>query len=152
MKADKLVFMVLAIVLMWCGLSGNTVQAKDTTMSKKIVVFYEEVSHEQVLAYAEEWQDAGVSVITELPFINGLVLAVPAEISSAELADDPRVLSVEDNQTVHIQAISATADGGAADGGAADGGAADGGAADGGAADGGAARSRGRWRCRWWCL
>ena len=130
---------VLWVLFMFSGPPFWEAHAEDLGFSKRIVVFHQEVPRQEVMQYAREWEHLGVSVLMELPFINGLVLKVPVDISSGELAADPRVASVESNQKVGIQAISATADGGAADGGAADGGAADGGAADGGAADGGAA-------------
>ena len=145
MKRLRLVFTVILILLMGSGLLISTVHAEDPGFSKRIVVFRGDVPHRQMVQCAHEWEHLGVSIVMELPLINGLVIRAPVSISSAELAADSRVLSVEGNQKLKLkravtgQAVSATADGGAADGGAADGGAADGGAADGGAADGGAA-------------
>ncbi len=131
--------LVLGVLFIYGGPLLSTAHAGDPAFSKRIVVFHEEVPWKEIRQYGQQWEQFGVSVVMELPFIHGLILKAPVSISSAELAADPRVVSVESNQKVQIQAVSATADGGAADGGAADGGAADGGAADGGAADGGAA-------------
>ena len=138
MTRFKFMFVTLLILLMCGGLLITVVHAEDLGSSKKIVMFHEKVTWGEIKAYAQEWQSAGVSVVMELPFINALVLSVPTDISSAELAADPRVATVEDNQPVQIQAVNAAADGGAGDGGAGDGGAGDGGAGDGGAGDGGA--------------
>ena len=71
--------------------------------SKKIVVFHQEVSRQEVMQYARECEHLGVSVLMELPFINGLILKVPVDISSDELAADPRVVSVESNQKVGME-------------------------------------------------
>jgi hypothetical protein len=130
---------VLLVLFTFNGPPFWQAHADDLEYSKRIVVFHEQVTQQEIMQYAQEREHLGVSILMELPFINGLVLKVPKDISSAELAADPRVVSVESNQQVGVQAVRATADGGAADGSAADGGAADGGAADGGAADGGAA-------------
>lgn len=139
MRCIKQILIVLLVLFIFTGLPIWQAHADDLGYSKRIVVFHEQVTQQQIMQYAQEWEHLDVSILMELPFINGLVLKVPTDISSAELAADPLVVSVESNQKVGIQAVSATADGGAADGGAADGGAADGGAAYGGVADGGAA-------------
>jgi subtilisin family serine protease len=145
MNRLKPILTVLLVFWICSGLLVSAVHAKDQGSSRMIIVFQEKVPWEEARDYVQSWNDYGVSVVTELPFINAMVLSVPTGISSSELAADPRVTSVESNQKVGIQAVSATADGGAADGGAADGGAADGGAADGGAADGGAQDSIPSW-------
>jgi subtilisin family serine protease len=139
MRRFTKILIVLWVLFMFSGPPFWEAHGEELGFSKRIVVFHQEVPRQEVMQYAREWEHLGVSVLMEIPFINGLILNVPVDISSAALAADPRVVSVESNQQVGIQAVNATADGGAADGGAADGGAADGGAADGGAADGGAA-------------
>lgn len=132
------IFIIVTLSLISTGLVSRDIRAENLGYSTKIILFHEEVPWDDVREYANQWVLRGVSIIRELPLIKCLALKVPSNISAAELAADARVVSVEDDQTVRIQAVSAAADGGAADGGAADGGAADGGAADGGAADGGA--------------
>ena len=127
------ILLIATLCLIFAGINARDVRAEDPGYSTKIVLFHEEVPWDEVREYANQWGSEGVSIIRELPLIKSLVLRVPSHISGAELANDPRVVNVEDDQPVRIQAVSAAADGGAADGGAADGGAADGGAADGGA-------------------
>lgn len=124
------VLLIVTLSLIFAGLVSRDAQAEDVGFSTKIVLFHEEVPWDEVTAYANQWGLRGVSIIRELPLIKGIVLRVPSHISAAELSADPRVVNVEDDQTVRIQAVSAAADGGAADGGAADGGAADGGAGE----------------------
>jgi subtilisin family serine protease len=113
-----------------------TAETTDTTviqMVNQIVLFYEGVTPEEKNQYVSGWEPFGVSLVMDLPFINGMVLRVPDAITAAHLADDGRVASVEDStQPVTLQALTAAADGGSADGGSADGGSADGGSADGG--------------------
>jgi hypothetical protein len=138
MTRFKLIFTALVIVFICSGFLITKSYAEEPSFSKKIVVFHDGVTLEQIRQYAEEWKDFGVLTVMELPLINGLVLRVPPQVSSAELAADPRVVTVEDDQPVKIQAVNAAGDGGAGDGGAGDGGAGDGGAGDGGAGDGGA--------------
>jgi subtilisin family serine protease len=113
--------------------TADTVDTVDTLMVKKIVLFHNGVSEQERKQFVSQWEPYGVSTLTDLPFINGMVLSVPETILASDLAGDPLVDSVEEDQKMELQALSAAADGGAADGGAADGGAADGGAADGGA-------------------
>jgi subtilisin len=124
------ILLIATLCLIFVGLIARDVGAEDSGYSTKIVLFHEEVLWDDVKEYANQWGSEGVSIVRELPLIKCLVLRVPSHISAAELADDPRVVNVEDDQTVRIQAVSAAADGGAADGGAADGGAADGGAGE----------------------
>ncbi len=137
MKHFKKVMMAFLILTMLCVLMISVSSAQERV--KKIVLFHENVSWEEIDQYAQEWHAFGAVTIMRLPIIHGLVLLVPANITSVDMANDPRVVSVEDSQRLRLegavngQSVSATADGGAADGGAADGGAADGGAADGGA-------------------
>ena len=107
MTRFKFMFAPLLILLICGGLVITVVHAEGLGSSKKIVMFHEKVTWGEIKAYAQEWQSAGVSVVMELPFINALALSVPPDISSAELAADPRVVTVEDDQPVQIQAISA---------------------------------------------
>lgn len=89
-------------------------------MVKKIVLFEENTSAAEVSDYLSAWEGVGVITLKEVPFINGAVLSVPDTITSAELADDYRVMCVEDDQQVDLQAVVASGDGGAGDGGATD--------------------------------
>jgi subtilisin family serine protease len=124
------ILLIVTVCLIFAGFIARDVRAEDPGYSTKIVLFHEEVLWDDVRDYANQWGLEGVSIIRELPLIKCLVLRVPSHISAVELAADPRVVNVEDDQAVRIQAVSAAADGGAADGGAADGGAADGGAGE----------------------
>ncbi|QTA84299.1 S8 family peptidase [Desulfonema magnum] len=99
-------------------------------MVKKIVIFQENTQPPQRIDYLEGWEAAGVVTLRRVPFVDGAVLSVPDTITSAELADDDRVLRVEEDQQVELQAVVASGDGGAGDGGAGDGGAGDGGASE----------------------
>jgi hypothetical protein len=128
MKLSKFLLVSLLTLFMCSGLFPPTTDAAEPVYSLKIVVFHEGVSLGNINQYVQEWENFGVEMVRSFPSINALVLRVPEQISSSELADDPRVENVEDNQEVGIQSLRAAADGGAADGGAADGGAADGGA------------------------
>ena len=103
MKGFNKIVMGFCLAFLCSGLLVCTVYAKDLEFTKKIVLFHEGVLQEEIQAYAAKWEECGVSVITELPFVNGLVLSVPSDVLSEDLAADPRVLSVEDNQKVHIQ-------------------------------------------------
>jgi hypothetical protein len=116
MKGFKKIVIAFIALVLWNGLNVCVASAENLVFTKKIVMFQEGVLQEEIQAYAEEWEAYGVSVITELPFINGLVLKVPSDVTSEDLAADPRVLSVEDNQKIHIQGFrherpSASADG-----------------------------------------
>jgi subtilisin family serine protease len=93
-------FGILIIII--CG--GMTPFANALEGSQKIVTFYQEVPWEEVRQYAAEWQALGVTTVMDLPLINALVLMVPDNITSDELADDTRVAAVEDDQTVRVKA------------------------------------------------
>jgi len=135
---------IVSLIITMIIVAMTTVSSAEERVIK-IVLFHEDVSWQEIDRFALEWQVHNAVVLMRLPLVHGLVLLTPPHILSADLADDPRVVSVEDNRRLKVDGaggahtVIATADGGAADGGAADGGAADGGAADGGAADGGAA-------------
>ncbi len=121
---------MLCLVMMFC--LGSMASASNAGMARKIVLFHEDVSNRQIRKFIKEWKPEGASLFKSIPFVNGIILNVPDRITSEKLADDDRVLSVENDQEVELQAIRAAADGGSADGGSADGGSADGGSADGG--------------------
>ena len=87
-----LVIPLLAILLL-----ASPVLCEDVNVSYKIVSFYEDVTWDDILAFAEHWQAAGITVVEELPMFNTLVLKVPHGVSSRVLADDPRVEAVEDD-------------------------------------------------------
>ena len=95
----------LLAALLW----ASPVLGEDVDASYKIVTFYEDVTWNEILAYAENWQAGGVTVVEELPLFNTLVLKVPSGISSRELADDPRVETVENDRKTKAprRAISA---------------------------------------------
>jgi hypothetical protein len=135
MQRIKRVIVVSFIVTLCFGWMVSMAGAE---MVRKIVLFHDGISQEDKMDYLAGWEAFGVSVLMDIPFMNGMVLCVPDEMTSDALADDDRVESVEDDQRVVAQPISASGDGGAGDGGAGDGGAGDGGAGDGGAGDGGA--------------
>jgi len=139
MKLLKFLLFSLLALFMCSGLFPPAANTAEPGYSLKIVVFHEGVPEGHIRQYVEEWENLGVKMVRSFPSINARVLRVPEHITNSQLANDPRVESVEDNQQVGIQSLSAAADGGAGDGGAGDGGAGDGGAGDGGAADGGAA-------------
>jgi subtilisin family serine protease len=94
------------------------VSAAGADMVKKIIIFHKDVSQEERNQYATDWEPYGVSTVMDLPFINGMVLMVPVEISSADLVNDNRVASVESDQKMELQAVEATGEGGAGEGGA----------------------------------
>jgi subtilisin family serine protease len=101
------------------------VSAAGAEGAKKIILFYDDVSQAEKDEYASDWETYGVSTVMDLPFMNGMVLMVPDEITTEELADDYRVASVESDGKVELQAIEATGEGGAGEGGAGEGGAED---------------------------
>jgi subtilisin family serine protease len=117
--------MVIGLVIAFCC---GMVSAAGADMVKKIIIFYEDVSQAERNEYASDWKPYGVSTVMDLPFMNGMVLMVPDEISSEDLANDYRVASVESDGKVKLQAITATGEGGAGEGGAGEGGAGEGGA------------------------
>jgi len=90
----KPIFLALLFFLMCSGMFISAAHSENLASTKRIVMFHQNVSWGEVKECAQEWHSSGVSVFMELPFINALVLSVPAEISSADLSADPRVLSV----------------------------------------------------------
>ena len=122
MRPANKMLMVFLVMVVWGGVLLSPAAAEDPGFSRKIVLFQENVPWSEIESYAAEWEPFGVSTVKELSFINALVLRVPEHISSEDLANDERVVSVESDQEVKLQAVSGAADGGAADGGAADGG------------------------------
>ncbi len=71
---------------------------------KKLLLFHANVTQDQIDAFVSEWEAEGTELVDLLPFINGAVLNVPDTIPSESLADDPRVLVVEDDQPMKLQA------------------------------------------------
>ncbi|MBW2027999.1 MAG: S8 family serine peptidase [Deltaproteobacteria bacterium] len=104
MKIPRIV-MILLVVLLGAGPLVSPLWAQEGGFREKIVMFHDDVPWQEIQAYAEYWEISGVLTIRELPIINGLVLKVPEGISSSDLAADPRVLSVEDNQKLHVQGL-----------------------------------------------
>ncbi len=107
--------MVIGLVIAFCC---GMVSAAGADMVKKIIIFHEDVSQVERNGYASDWEYYGVSTVMDLPFMNGMVLMVPVEISSADLVNDNRVASVESDQKMELQAIEAAGEGGAGEGGA----------------------------------
>ena len=105
MKTLNKLRVIACLLCLFTGVIVTESHGEEPLFNKKIVVFHEWVLWGEVQEYADEWEEAGVSVITELPLINGLVLKVPAFITSSELRADPRVLGVEENQKVRIQGV-----------------------------------------------
>jgi hypothetical protein len=113
-RLKKYLTISLIISVCWIGISS----AANAIMVKKIVLFNVDVSERERNQYISDWATYGVSLLMDLPFINGILLSVPDSITSHDLADDPLVVSVEGrNQKVTLQVVTASADGGAADGG-----------------------------------
>ena len=73
---------VLLVLFIFNGPPFWQAHADDLEYSKRIVVFHEQVTQQEIMQYAQEREHLGVSIIMELPFINGLVLNVPTDISS----------------------------------------------------------------------
>ena len=90
----------LSLALVLClGLmaSVTTAEASDVSL-QTIVMFHDDVSWEDIKAFADEWEALGVSTVMDLPMINGLVLRVPDHVALADLANDYRVRQVEADQ------------------------------------------------------
>ena len=63
----------ILVICLW----AFPVLGEDVSVSYKIVSFYEDVTWNEVLAYASHWQTSDVTVVEELPMFNCLVLKVP---------------------------------------------------------------------------
>ena len=99
-----------------------------SAMTNKIVLFRKGVAPSEISKFMKQHRKKykkryNAAFAKRCQFMNGAILRVPDTVSSAELAADNMVMSVEDDQIVKLQVVSIAADGGAADGGAADGGA-----------------------------
>jgi len=96
------------LIISWMTIIGMVLWvppglSQDRSYSHMIVSFYDDVSWEEIQRFAEHWRGHDVTVITELPMFNCLVLKVPDHIDSYDLAGDPRVESVENDCKVNIQ-------------------------------------------------
>ena len=109
MKLSKITISCIFVLTLCLGglVSPFAVQSAEH-YSQKIVLFHSDVSWEEVEQYEDEWSLYGVESIKDLPLINGLVLKVPADISSAELADDPRVERIENDQVLELKTHGAS--------------------------------------------
>lgn len=85
----------LIILVMFLSFAIS-VQAAD----RKIVTFGEYVAWTEIDAYIEDWSLSGVTVEMRLPLIHGVALNVPEGITKEDLAADPIVSYVEDDQKV----------------------------------------------------
>ena len=104
MRCIKSIILVLCVSILCFGFHTPFAGAEQSeSHSRKIVSFHEDVSWEEITQYAEEWSAYGVSIIEELPVFNCLVLKVPIEFAASDLANDHRVESVEDDQSVNLQ-------------------------------------------------
>ena len=136
MKRFRTLILAVAILAFGCAFMVPTVDAD--SMTKKIVVFHEDVTDSQRMQYAADWATKGVTVVMDLPFMNAMVIMVPDAVKGEDLARDLRVKQLQDDQKIRtgIQSVAA-GDGGSGDGGSGDGGSGDGGSGDGGSGDGG---------------
>ncbi len=131
--------MLLLTVIVACGsLVVSPVQAGSSV--RKIIVFNDDVSDEARQAYGQEWAKRGATVLMDLPFMNSMVVSVGKKITSKDLANDPRVKSVQENNSAQMgdetkivkgQAVAA-GEGGSGEGGSGEGGSGEGGSGEGG--------------------
>ena len=89
-------------LLMTAMVVSSSAFAAGGTVAQKVVMFKESVSWREVEAFGREWEPVGVSVVMELPLINGLVLAIPSGVNLDEIASDPRVSGVEGDQKLNL--------------------------------------------------
>ncbi len=136
MSRFRTFILAVAAIAIGCGFMVSTVDAN--SMTKKIVIFHEDVTDSQRLQYADKWAQMGVEMVMDLPFMNAMVILVPNTVKDLELVDDWRVKQLQHDQKIKtgIQSVAA-GDGGSGDGGSGDGGSGDGGSGDGGSGDGG---------------
>lgn len=118
-RLKQIIMIGLTVALFW----GGMISAASAERTRRIVLFEDGVCDEERNRYASEWEAQGATTLMRLPFINSLVLSVPEEITTDQLADDYRVASVEEDQPVELQSIIASGEGGAGEGGAGEGGA-----------------------------
>lgn len=81
-------------------LVAGAVQAADT--EKITVIFKENITSESIREYIEDWKKQGVEPVMLVPVINGAVIKVPPDISTAELSRDKRVNIVEKDQPFRL--------------------------------------------------
>ncbi|UCH20188.1 MAG: S8 family serine peptidase [Deltaproteobacteria bacterium] len=103
MGRSKLIILFVWVSVFCLGSHALPAGAADPNYSQKIVSFYEDVAWEEIQQYVEEWRAHGVSIIMELPMFNCLILKVPGNITASDLAADPRVERVENDQKIEIQ-------------------------------------------------
>ena len=80
MKQLKKLFIIGLVTTFSFGLMVSAVSA---SMVKKIVLFEEHVSSNEINDYVDNWENSEVTLLKHLPFINGVILSVPSTITSA---------------------------------------------------------------------
>ncbi len=73
---------------------------------QSIVTFHNDIKWEEVKASAVNWEELGVSLIMDLPMINALVLRVPDQVILEAMANDDRVLRIEDDLKLHWKGVA----------------------------------------------
>ena len=129
MSRFRTFILVAAVLALGCGFMVSTVHAE--SMKKKIVIFHEDVTGSQRMAYAAEWAAKGVQVVMDLPFMNAMVIMASDQVNDKDLTDDRRVQQLQKDSKIKtgIQSVAA-GDGGSGDGGSGDGGSGDGGSVE----------------------
>jgi subtilisin family serine protease len=74
--------------------------------AQAIVSFHEDVSWEEVQLFSDQWDNQGLTSVMDLPMINALVIKVEDVITLKEMALDPRVLAVEDDQKLQWKGVA----------------------------------------------
>jgi len=98
----KMNFLRLALILgLLSVLTLGTVNAE--TCERKIIVFNEDVTQEQIDDYINSWQEFGLIPVESISLINGYVVCVPELITNDQLSGDPRVLAVENDEEIGSQ-------------------------------------------------
>ena len=75
--------------------------------TQSIITFHNEIKWEEVKAFAVGQEKYGVSAIMDLPMINALVLRIPDQITREAIANDARVLRVEDDIKLQWKGVAA---------------------------------------------
>jgi hypothetical protein len=125
---------LLIVVFVMSAMLTSAAKAQDEI--KCIVVFEEDAAEDAIENYIAFWEAEGVSVVYSLDLINGIVVAVPDFITCPELAADPIVVSVEEDQQIESERITAAGEGGSGEGGSGEGGSGEGGSGEGGSGEG----------------